>query len=132
MYGKLILKYIKVVLTSMADTTKVKNSIDNLAKSSYNEGKRDGAKESRDPRRKKLGRSVDTVSKARENGKEFTIKQVKSAFNSLDDDRENFAKAKSLVEKAMGYFDMLVVPEAKPKSKPQPSSDSAQAEEIEN
>ena len=99
----------------MVDSTKVKNSIDNLSKSSYNEGKRDGAKESKDPRRKKLGRSVDIVSKARENSKEFSFKQIKSAFNAVDDDRENFAKAKSLLEKAMGYFDMIPVPEAKAK-----------------
>ena len=103
----------------MVDSTKIKNSIYNLIKSSYNEGKRDGAKESKDPRRKKLGRSVDIVSKARENSKEFSFKQIKSAFNAVDDDRENFAKAKSLLEKAMGYFDMIPVPEAKPKSKPQ-------------
>ena len=103
----------------MVDTTKVKNSIDNLSKSSYNEGKRDGAKESRDPRRKKLGKSVDVVAKAREHNKSVDFKQIKNAFNALDDDRDNFAKAKSLMEKSMSYFDAITVPEAKPKSKPQ-------------
>lgn len=102
------------------DNTKLHNAIDAKVKSAYNEGKRDGAKESKDPRRKKLGRSVDTVARGRENGKEVSFKQIKSAFSALDDDRENFAKAKSLLEKSMSYFDLIPVPEGKTKSKPQP------------
>lgn len=105
----------------MVDTTKVKTSIDNAVKSAYNEGKRDGAKESKDPRRKKLGRSVDVVAKAREHNKSVDFKQIKNAFNALDDDRESFPKAKALLEKSMSYFDAIAVPEAKPRP-PKPQS----------
>ena len=82
-------------------------------------GKQEAKGESKDPRRKKLGRSVDTVSKARENGKNKVFKQIKSAFNALDDDRENYSKAKTLMENCMNFFDQLDVPIKTPKPQPQ-------------
>ena len=83
------------------------------------QGKTEANGESRDPRRKKLGRSVNTVSMARENGKNKVFKNIKSAFNMLDDDRDNYSKAKTLMENCMNYFDQLDVP-VKTQSQPQP------------
>ena len=80
-------------------------------------GKQEAKGESKDPRRKKLGRSVDTVSKARENGKNKVFKQIKIAFNALDDDRDSYSKSKNLMEICMNYFDQLDVPV---KTQPQP------------
>ena len=85
-----------------------------------NAGKAEAKGEQKDPRRKKLGRSVDTVAKARENGKNKTFKNIKNAFNALDDDRDSFTKAKTLVETAMNYWDQLDVPIKTPKPQPQP------------
>ena len=82
-------------------------------------GKQEAKGESKDPRRKKLGRSVDTVSKARENGKNKVFKQIKSAFNALDDDRDSYSKSKNLMEVCMNYFDQLDVP-VKTQPQPQP------------
>ena len=84
-----------------------------------NAGKTEAKGESRDPRRKKLGRSVDTVSKARENGKNKDFKNIKSSFNALDDDRDNYSKAKTLMEICMNYFDQLEVPVKVPQPPPQ-------------
>ena len=83
-------------------------------------GKSEAKGESKDPRRKKLGRSVDTVSKARENGKNKVFKNIKSAFNTLDDDRDSYSKAKTLMENCMNYFDQIPVPIKTPKPQPQP------------
>jgi hypothetical protein len=83
------------------------------------QGKTESKGESRDPRRKKLGRSVDTVSKARANGKNKDFKSIKTAFNALDDDRDNFSKAKTLLENCMNYFDQLEVPVKIPNPPPQ-------------
>ena len=86
-------------------------------------GKAEAKGESKDARRKKHGRSLDTVAKARENGKSKNFKNIKTAFNSLDDDRESYGKAKTLMETAMNYFDQIPVPEKTPKPQ-QPSEPS--------
>jgi|LWDU01.1.fsa_nt_gi hypothetical protein len=112
--------------TTVAET-KPKKTPEELAKenglkiflSGRNAGKIDAKGESKDPRRKKLARSVDTVTKARENGKNKTFKNIKVAFNALDDDRESFSKAKLLFETTMNYFDQLEIPAPKPKPQPE-------------
>ena len=81
-------------------------------------GKAMGKTESKDPRRKTLGVIVNTVAGRQEKGKEVTFKSLKSSYNGVDDDRENYAKAKTFAEKALGYFSQLPKPEPKPKPKP--------------
>jgi hypothetical protein len=114
--------------TEQVQTPKQKKTPEELAVESalkiFNSGKAIGKAEakgeSKDARRKKLGRSLDTVAKARENGKSKSFKNIKTAFNSLDDDRESYNKAKTLMETAMNYFDQIAVPVKTSKPQPQP------------
>jgi hypothetical protein len=122
---------------STENETKPKKSPEVLAgenglkifKSGYNQGKADGSKQSKDSRRRKLGRSVDTVVKARENGKNKTFKQLKSAYNGLDDNQSSYIKAKILLETAMNYFDQQAIP--LPKSKGNPDQQSSESQSTE-
>jgi hypothetical protein len=101
---------------AIANATKIFNS-------GINEGKKIASKQSKDPLRKRLGVIVNTVAGRKEKGTIPTFKQIKTAFNSLDDDRDNYIKAKGLVEKSMLYLASLPVPEKKPKGEqPNPST----------
>jgi hypothetical protein len=112
--------------TEQVQTPKPKKTPEELAVESalkiFNSGKALGKAEakgeSKDSRRKKLGRSLDTVAKARENGKSKNFKNIKTAFNSLDDDRDSYNKAKTLMETVMNYFDQISVPVKIPKPQP--------------
>ena len=80
-------------------------------------GKAEGKSESKDPRRKSLGTIANTIAGRAEKGKEIDFKQVKSAWNSLDDSKgtpEEYGKAKRLFEVIGQYWTQLSAPE-KPK-----------------
>lgn len=78
-------------------------------------GKSLSGKEAKDPRRKRLGVIVNTVAGRAEKGKTVTFKSIKASYNGVDDDRESYAKVKTLAEKLLLYLDSLPVPVTKPK-----------------
>jgi len=86
-----------------------------ICNSGVNVGKAMGKKESKDQRRKRLGVIVNTVAGRAEKGKTTNFKSIKASYNGVDDDRENYAKVKTLAEKVLLYLDSLPVPEKKPK-----------------
>jgi len=96
-----------------------------IYKSGLARGKTDTKSQSQDPLRKRLGVIVATVSGRKEKGKTATFKNIKTAFNGLDDVRGakeddvkaqelEYMKTKNLVEKSMLYLASLPVPKKKP------------------
>jgi hypothetical protein len=78
-------------------------------------GKAQGKSEQRDPLRKRLGVSVNTIAGRKEKGTVATFKQIKTKFNSVDDNREDYVKMKGLFEVCGLYLANLSVPVKKPK-----------------
>jgi len=86
-------------------------------------GKSEGKSEQRDPLRKRLSVMLNTIAVRKEKGKSATFKQIKTKYNAVDDDRENYIKVKGLYETVGLYLSALDVPDKKTsnQSPPEPS-----------
>lgn len=88
---------------AMANGLKIFNS--GVAK-----GKSESGKEQKDPLRKRLGVMLNTIASRKEKGKTATFKQVKIKYNAVDENRDDYAKVKSLYESVGLYLTGIPVP----------------------
>lgn len=105
-----------------------------ILKSGIAIGKSQAGNEQKDPLRKRLTVMLNTIAGRKEKGKTASFKAIKTKFNSLDDDRDDYVKAKGLYETVGLYLSALDVPEPKAKVKkeepkttdanPEPSNES--------
>jgi len=103
----------KVVVKKTPEQQAESNGL-KIYKSGLARGKTDANTQSKDPLRKRLGVMLSTIAGRKEKGKTATFKQIKTKYNAVDDDRENYIKVKGLYETVGLYLSALDVPEKKP------------------